>query len=151
MVLRIPLWRTGDLPPQCPPRQRPRSSRTSRPWVSWIFLQTWDSSKIIWENVCLLVLNFIWIKMYGKACDYMGQHAQCMFIVLKLHFYSILFNPKMYFLDSSSYLFVLILWLKKIWSHLHSIHCIFIVFSMESHKNKAKPNFHGISFSNDFQ
>jgi hypothetical protein len=68
-----------------------------------------------------------------------------------LHFYSIFFNPKMYFLDSSSYLFILILWLKKIWSHLHSIHCIFIVFSMESHKNKAKSNFHGISFSDDFQ
>ena len=113
MLLGIPPWRTGDLPPQCPPRQRPRSSRTSRPWVLGFFYK-------------------------------LGIHQ-------KLHFYSIFFNPKMYFLDSSSYLFILILWLKKIWSHLHSIHCIFIVFSMESHKNKAKSNFHGISFSDDFQ
>ena len=25
---------------------------------------------------------YVWIKMYGKTCDYMGQHAQCMFIVI---------------------------------------------------------------------
>jgi len=112
MLLGIPPWRTGDLPPQCPPRQRPRSSRTSRPWVLGFFYK-------------------------------LGIHQ-------KLHFYSIFFNPKMYFLDSSSYLFILILWLKKygptfILSIVFSLYFLWRVI-----KTKQNPIFMGFLFQTIF-